>query len=117
MAATVSQVINDKGQFVATLTTNNSGTPATVCIDGLRDVCIQTRRSAGAGADTLAVTGSNDGTNFAAVVAAASTDVALSAVSASQVNHNIRQKVRYLRFTTSGTTDTYTIVVTGTTRN
>jgi hypothetical protein len=124
MTATVSKTVNDRGQFIATLTTNSSLTPATVGVDGLREVTIQTRRSAGAGSDTLAVTGSNDGTNFAAVTSTTQVlatgdggDVALSALSASAAVHTIRQKPRFLRFTSSGTTDTFEIIVTGTTRN
>ena len=126
MTATAQVNVNEKGVFVATLTTNNSTTPVTVDVGHLREVTIQTRRSAGEGSDTLAVTGSNDGTNFAAVTsqtqAAVSEgdgggDTALSALDASTAVHTIRQKVRFLRFTSSGSTDTFTIVVAGTTRN
>lgn len=117
MTATVYGSVGNDGVFRATLTTNNSTTPATVYVGGLRDVTIQTRRSAGAGSDTLAVTGSNDGTNFAAVTSTqqggGGGDTALSALGASAVVHTIRQKVEYLRFTSSGTTDTFEIVVSG----
>lgn len=126
MTATAYGSVGNDGVFHAVLTTNSSTTPVTVYVGGLRDVTIQTRRSAGAGSDTLAVTGSNDGTNFAAVTSTqqgaitiaegeggGGGDTALSALGASAAVHTIRQKVEYLRFTSSGTTDTFEIVVSG----
>ena len=119
MTATVQETpTNNKRQYVAVVTTNNSADVAVVNVDGLAEVTITVRRSAGAGSDTLAVTGGSDGTNFGAVVSttqvATGGDTALTAVtSAATVNHAIRQKVRFLKFTSSGTTDTWEIIVTG----
>lgn len=120
MAATVSASYNDKGVFRAIVTVLTTATPGTVYVGHLRNATIQTRRSAGAGADTLAVTGSNDGSNFAAVTSTtqvAGADVALSALTATAAVNSIRQNVEYLRFTVSGNTDTFEIIVSGTTRN
>lgn len=120
MASTVSQSVNDKGVFRAVCSVNGSATPATVYVGHLKNVTIATRRSAGAGADTLAVTGSGDGTNFAAVTSTtqvAGADTALSALTASAAMNSIRQNVEYLRFTPSGNTDTFAVIVSGPTRN
>lgn len=120
MAATVSQSVNDKGVFRAVCTVLTTATPATVYVGHLRDVTIQTKRSAGAGADTLAVTGSNDGTNFIAVTSTKQNtgdDTSLATLPATTSVETIRQKCEYLRFTVSGNTDTFSIIVSGQTRN
>lgn len=117
-AAVVSKSINDKGVFVATLVVLDAA--GTIGVEEIDDICIHHRRSAGAGSDTLAVTGSNDGSNFAPVTgktqAATGGDTALSALTNTAAINQLRQKPRFLKFASSGTTDTWTIVVTGRTR-
>ena len=124
MAATVSASVNDKGVFRAVVTVQTNETPATVYVGHLRDVTIHTRRSAGSTGNTLAVTGSNDGTNFAAVTSTTQVlstgdggDDSLAALTNADAIHTIRQKCEYLRFTPSDDQDTFTIVVSGVTRN
>ena len=116
MTATVSEYVGNKGEQIAVISTNNSSDVAVINVDGLEEVTFTSRRSAGAGSDTLAVTGGADGTNFGAVTSktqVAGADVALTAVTATLVSHTLRQKVRFLKFTTSGTTDTFEIYVYG----
>lgn len=113
MAITKSSVFGDDGVYVATVSiVASTATTGIVDVGRLRDPTIQVVRTGST--DSIAVTGSNDGTNFAAVTSdtqAASADTALTAVTAGV--YTIRQKVRYLRFVASGTTDTFTITVIG----
>jgi hypothetical protein len=114
MASTVAASVNNQGVKTITITVNTAASALAVYVGDLRQISVQVHRGAGS-ADTMAITGSNDGTTYAAVVGEASTDVALTAVTAA-IN-NIRQRVAYLKFTPSGNTDTFTIVISGQTRN
>lgn len=117
-AAVVSKSINEKGIFVATLVVLDVA--GVIGVEEIDDICIQHKRSAGAGSDTLAVTGSCDGMTYAAVTgktqAATGGDTALSALTNAGGINQLRQKPRFLKFASSGTTDTWTITVTGRTR-
>lgn len=112
MAATVSQEINDNGVQVTTITLDSNSDQAGIDVSKLRDVSIQVVRTGST--DSIAVTGSLDGTNYVAVTSttqAAGADTALTAVTDGV--HTIRQKVRFLQFATDGATDSFVITVSG----
>lgn len=118
MAATVSQSITNKGTFTATVTTTVGTVGGPVEVGNLREVTVTVRRTGGA-ADTFSVEGSSDGVNFGAITSqtqVAGADAVLTGISTIQT-HTIRQKVRFIRLVSSGTTDPGEMVVTGTTRN
>lgn len=126
MAASGSGVVSNQGVYRFTGSVQTNETPLTVYVGHLRDATVQIVRTAGSTGNTLAVTGSNDGTNFFAVTstqqgAVASGDgggdTALSAVAATGAVHTIRQKVEYLRFTPSDDNDTFSVVVSGLVRD
>lgn len=120
MASTKSVSFNDKGVYRGVGSLNGNATPLTFYVGHLRSVTIAVIRTAGAGADTVAVTGSNDGTNFGAVTSTKQNtgdDTALSALPATLTLETIRQGVEYLKFTVSGNTDTFSVIVSGATRN
>lgn len=118
MAGTVQSSVNDKGVQRIVISLQTAASALSVYVGHLRGVTLQCSRGAG-NSDTLAVTGSNDNLTFAAVTgttqAATGGDTALTALTAAI--HNIRQHVEYLKFTPSGNTDTFTIILSGTTRN
>lgn len=114
MASTVQAEVSNQGVKKISVVVTTAASAVVVYVGDLRQISVQVHRGAGS-SDTLAITGSNDGTTYAAVVGEASTDVALTAVTAA-IN-NIRQRVAYLKFTPSGNTDTFTITISGQTRN
>lgn len=113
MAVTVKQEVVSNGLYVGVLNLDG-GSVGELEVGHLKYVTVQVVRTGST--DTIAVTGSNSST-FVPVTSTtqnAGSDTALTAVSSGV--HTITQRTRYIRFTPSGSTDSFVITVTGATR-
>lgn len=117
MAVTTQASIDNHRRKTITVSTTG-GTAGPVYVGDLEDVTVAVRRVSGS-TDTASVTGSVDGTNYAAVTSTQQVldsggggDVALTGITA-RVVHTIRQKVSWIRLNSSGTTDSLEMIVSG----